>query len=92
MTSLMKASTSGNVEIMKMLLQKGANVNHPDKVSANFFFLPSFLTWMLCRDCDCVKCAGWGYWNIQYTKHLCSICATFKSFLHKCYTHALSMP
>ena len=33
-TALMKASSGGHVECVKLLLEKGVDVNHTDRVSA----------------------------------------------------------
>ena len=49
-TALMKASSEGHVECVKLLLDKGADVNHKDEVSA------VSLSIIVCLACSLVTC------------------------------------
>ena len=49
----MMASIGGHVRCVQLLLDKGAQVNHQDEVSAVFTF-PHFQVWGHCNEGTCI--------------------------------------
>ena len=56
-TALMKASSGGHVECVRLLLEKGADVNHKDEVSAGSHQLLSAWHVPLCKTGPIVEVA-----------------------------------